>query len=281
MDGILVINKPKGITSFDCISILRKKLGIKKIGHTGTLDKEVTGVLVVCVGKATKLVDILVDHVKEYECKMIFGIKTTTEDSYGKVLEEKAPKVHSNEEIDGVLESFKGKYMQIPPMYSNVKIDGKKLYQYAVKDIEVERKERPIDIYDIKRLSDITNNEFSFKVSSSKGLYVRTLCSDIANRLDELGCMKELVRTKLGDYTLNDAKDLDNISESDIIPLEEVLNKFPKVEVKDYLVKLIKNGIALDNRQTDIKEIFTVINNNKVLALYKPEGEVYKPVIIL
>lgn len=281
MDGILVINKPKGITSFDCISILRKKLGIKKIGHTGTLDKEVTGVLVVCVGKATKLVDILVDHVKEYECKMIFGIKTTTEDSYGKVLEEKAPKAHSNDEIDGVLESFKGRYMQIPPMYSNVKIDGKKLYQYAVKDIEVERKERPIDIYDIKRLSDITNNEFSFKVSSSKGLYVRTLCSDIANKLDELGCMKELVRTKLGDYTLNDAKDLDNISESDIIPLEEVLNKFPKVEVKDYLVKLIKNGITLDNRQTDIKEIFTVINNNKVLALYKPEGEVYKPVIIL
>lgn len=281
MDGILVVNKPKGITSFDCISILRKKLGIKKIGHTGTLDKEVTGVLVVCVGKATKLVDILVDHVKEYECKMIFGIKTNTEDSYGKVLEEKAPKVHSNDEIDCVLESFKGIYMQIPPMYSNVKIDGKKLYQYAVKDIEVERKERPIDIYDIKRLSDITNNEFSFKVSSSKGLYVRTLCSDIANKLDELGCMKELVRTKLGDYSLNDAKDLDNISESDIIPLEEVLNKFPKVEVKDYLVKLIKNGIALDNRQTDIKEIFTVINKNKVLALYKPEGEVYKPVIIL
>ncbi len=281
MDGILVINKPKGITSFDCISVLRKKLGIKKIGHTGTLDKEVTGVLVVCVGKATKLVDILVDHVKEYECKMIFGIKTNTEDSYGKVLEEKTPKVHSNDEIDGVLESFKGKYMQIPPMYSNVKIDGKKLYQYAVKDIEVERKERPIDIYDIKRLSDIANNEFSFKVTSSKGLYVRTLCSDIANKLDELGCMKELVRTKLGDYTLNDAKDLDNISESDIITLEEVLNKFPKVEVKDYLVKLIKNGITLDNRQTDIKEIFTVINNNKVLALYKPEGEVYKPVIIL
>lgn len=281
MDGILVINKPKGITSFDCISVLRKKLGIKKIGHTGTLDKEVTGVLVVCVGKATKLVDILVDHVKEYECKMIFGIKTTTEDSYGKVLEKKTPKIHSNDEIDGALESFKGKYMQTPPMYSNVKIDGKKLYQYAVKDIEVERKERPIDIYDIKRLSDITNNEFSFKVSSSKGLYVRTLCSDIANKLDELGCMKELVRTKLGDYTLNDAKDLDNISESDIIPLEEVLNKFPKVEVKDYLVKLIKNGIALDNRQIDIKEIFTVINNNKVLALYKPEGEVYKPVIIL
>ena len=281
MDGILVINKPKGITSFDCISILRKKLGIKKIGHTGTLDKEVTGVLVVCIGRATKLVDILVDHIKEYECNIILGIKTKTDDIYGEILEEKAPINHTNEEIDNVLNSFKGLYMQIPPMYSNVKIDGKKLYQYAVKELEVERKERPINIYDITRLSNIENNEFSFKVTSSKGLYVRTLCSDIAKKLNELGSMKKLIRTKLGDYSLDDAIDLDNVKESDIIPLESVLDKFPKVEVKDYLVKLIKNGITLDNRQTDIKEIFAVTNNNKIIALYKPEDDVYKPIIIL
>ena len=281
MDGILVINKPKGITSFDCIGILRKKLGIKKIGHTGTLDKEVTGVLVVCVGKATKLVDILVDHIKEYECTMEFGKKTNTEDSYGIVLEEKEPKSHTDKEIDSILESFKGRYMQIPPMYSNVKIDGKKLYQYAVKDIEVERKPRPIDIYDIKRTSSLENNEFSFTVTSSKGLYVRTLCSDIAIKLDELGFMKCLKRTKLGDYSLNEAIDLENVKESDIIPLEDVLNTFPKVEVKDYLVNLIKNGIKLDHRQTDIKEVFAVTNNNKILALYKPDEEGYKPVIIL
>ena len=281
MDGILVINKPKGITSFDCIGILRKKLGIKKIGHTGTLDKEVTGVLVVCIGKATKLVNILVDHIKEYECTMVFGIKTNTEDSYGTILEERTPKVHSNDEIDTILESFKGRYMQIPPMYSNVKIDGKKLYQYAVKDIEVDRKARPIDIFDIKRTSNLENNEFSFTVTSSKGLYVRTLCSDIANKLDELGCMKQLKRTKLGDYSLNEAIDLENVKESDIIPLEDVLNKFPKVEVKDYLVDLIKNGIKLDERQTNIKEIFAVTNKNKILALYKPVEDGYKPVIIL
>lgn len=281
MDGILVINKPKGITSFDCISILRKKLGIKKIGHTGTLDKEVTGVLVVCIGRATKLVDILVDHIKEYECNIILGIKTKTDDIYGEILEEKTPINHTNEEIDNVLNSFKGLYMQIPPMYSNVKIDGKKLYQYAVKELEVERKERPINIYDITRLSNLENNEFSFKVTSSKGLYVRTLCSDIAKKLNELGSMKKLIRTKLGDYSLDDAIDLDNVKESDIIPLESVLDKFPKVEVKDYLVKLIKNGITLDNRQTDIKEIFAVTNNNKILALYKPEDDVYKPIIIL
>ena len=281
MDGILVINKPKGITSFDCIGILRKKLGIKKIGHTGTLDKEVTGVLVVCIGKATKLVNILVDHIKEYECTMVFGIKTNTEDSYGTILEERTPKVHSNDEIDTILESFKGRYMQIPPMYSNVKIDGKKLYQYAVKDIEVDRKARPIDIFDIKRNSNLENNEFSFTVTSSKGLYVRTLCSDIANKLDELGCMKQLKRTKLGDYSLNEAIDLENVKESDIIPLEDVLNKFPKVEVKDYLVDLIKNGIKLDERQTNIKEVFAVTNKNKILALYKPVEDGYKPVIIL
>ena len=282
MDGLLVINKPKGMTSFDCIAILRKKLGIKKIGHTGTLDKEVGGVLVVCVGKATKLVDILVDHKKIYECTMLFGKKTKTDDVYGETIEEKVPKNHSNEEIDKVLNSFIGIYNQIPTMYSSVKVNGKKLYQFAVKDIEIERSSREITIYSLKRTSDIANNEFSFIVESSKGLYVRTLCSDIANKLDELGCMKELKRVKLGDYSIDEAINLDDANESNIIPLNDVLDKFNKVEVKDYLIPLIKNGITLDNRQTDIKEVFSVTNNNKILALYKPvEDNKYKPVIIL
>ena len=261
---------------------LRKKLGIKKIGHTGTLDKEVGGVLVICIGKATKLVDILVDHEKIYECTIKLGQKTKTDDIYGDVLEEKEPIKHSNLEIDNVLNSFIGIYNQIPPMYSSIKVNGKKLYQYAVKDIEIERNAREINIYELKRTSEINNNEFNFYVRSSKGLYVRTLCSDIANKLNELGCMKELKRVKLGDYSLDDAINLDCAEESKIIPLESVLSNFPKVEVKDYLIPLIKNGITLDNRQTDIKEIFSVVNNNKILALYKPvENNKYKPVIIL
>ncbi|MCR5307583.1 MAG: tRNA pseudouridine(55) synthase TruB, partial [bacterium] len=269
MDGLLILNKDKGMTSFDCISALRKKLGIKKIGHTGTLDKEVSGVLVVCVGRATKLVDILVDHEKIYNCTMKLGVKTKTDDVFGEVIEEKAPLVHSNEEIDKVLDSFIGTYMQIPPMYSSVKINGKKLYQYAVKDIEIDRSPRNITIYELNRVSEISDNEFSFTVRSSKGLYVRTLCSDIASKLNELGTMKSLIRAKLGDYSLAEAKTLDNILESDIIPLESVLDKFPKVEVKDYLIPLIKNGITLDERQTDLKEVFSVTNNGKILALYK------------
>ena len=282
MDGIIVINKEAGMTSFDCISVLRKKIGIKKIGHTGTLDKEVSGVLVVCIGKATKLVDILVDHEKTYECILKFGLKTKTDDLYGDIIEEKTPKNHTNEEIDKVLASFIGIYNQIPPMYSSVKVNGKKLYQYAVKDIEIERCARPINIYSLTRTSNILNNEFQFTVKSSKGLYVRTLCSDIAEKLNELGTMKYLKRVKLGDYSIDDSVLLDNVKESDIIPLEAVLDKFPKVEVKDYLIPLIKNGITLDNRQTDIKEVFSVINNNKILALYKPvEDNKYKPVIIL
>lgn len=281
MDGLLVINKPKGMTSFDCIAILRKKLGIKKIGHTGTLDKEVTGVLVVCVGRATKLVDILVDHKKIYDCTIKLGLKTKTDDLYGEVIEEKTPINHSNEEIDKVLNSFIGTYNQIPPMYSSVKVNGKKLYQYAVKDIEIDRTPREITIYNLYRTTNIDNNEFKFTVESSKGLYVRTLCADIANELNELGCMKELKRLKLGDYQIDEAINLDDVKESDIIPLNKVLDNFPKVEVKDYLVPLIKNGITLDSRQTDIKEVFSVVNNNKILALYKPTGDVYKPVIIL
>ena len=282
MDGIIVLNKDKGMTSFDCIAVLRKKLGIKKIGHTGTLDKEVSGVLVICIGKATKLVDILVDHEKTYDCTIKLGLKTKTDDIYGEVVEEKTPNKHSEEEIDRVLDSFIGTYNQVPPMYSSIKVNGKKLYQYAVKDIEIERNARSIKIYSLKRTSDIDDNEFNFTVNSSKGLYVRTLCSDIANKLNELGCMKELKRVKLGDYSIDEAITLDEVEESKIIPLESVIDKFPKVEVKDYLIPLIKNGITLDNRQTDIKEVFAVTNNKKILALYKPvEDNKYKPVIIL
>lgn len=281
MDGLIILNKPKGMTSFDCVGILRKKLGIKKIGHTGTLDKEVSGVLVICVGRATKLVDILVDHKKIYECTLKFGIKTKTDDVYGETIEEKTPSIHSNEEIDKILELFIGDYDQIPPMYSSVKVNGKKLYQYAVKDIEIERKPRNIKIYNLKRTSDLTNNEFNFTVESSKGLYVRTLCSDIATKLGELGCMKELKRVKLGDYSIDESISLEEVEESKIIPLNDVLDKFNKLEVKDYLVPLIKNGITLDHRQTYTKDLFVCVNNNKILALYKPVDDVYKPVIIL
>ena len=282
MDGIIVLKKEAGMTSFDCVSNLRKKLGIKKIGHTGTLDKEVSGVLVICIGKATKLVDILVDHEKTYECIIKLGIKTKTDDVFGEIIEEKVPINHSNSEIDEVLDSFIGTYNQIPPMYSSVKVNGKKLYQYAVKDIEIERKPREIKIYELKRLSNIENNEFRFIVRSSKGLYVRTLCSDIAIKLGELGTMKHLERLKLGDYSIDEAKTLDEVNEADIIPLEAVLDKFPKVNVKDYLVPLVKNGITLDNRQTDIEGVFSVVNKNKILALYKKvEDNKYKPVVIL
>lgn len=282
MDGLLVLNKDKGMTSFDCVSILRKKLGIKKIGHTGTLDKEVSGVLVICIGRATKLVDILVDHKKVYKCTMKLGLKTKTDDIYGDTISEKEPIKHTESEIDNVFKSFIGTYNQIPPMYSSIKVNGKKLYQYAVRDIEIDRIARPIEIYKLERTSEIINNEFSFIVESSKGLYVRTLCSDIATKLNELGCMKSLERLKLGDYSIDEAISLDEVEESKIIPLNDVLNNFPKVEVKDYLIPLIKNGITLDNRQTDIKEVFSVTNNNKILALYKPvEDNKYKPVIIL
>ena len=281
MDGIILINKEKGMTSRDMVNMICKKLNSRRVGHTGTLDPNATGLMVICVGQALKLVELLTGHDKDYTAKVKLGIKTDTYDITGKVLEQNNDYTLNKEKLITTLESFNGEYEQVVPMYSSIKVNGKKLYQYALKDIEIERTARNITIYNIKRLTDLSNNEFSYIVESSKGLYVRTLCSDIASKLNELGTMKELKRLKLGDYSLDDSVDLDNASESNIIPLIDVIDKFPKVEVKDYLVPLIKNGITLDSRQTNIKEVFKVVNNNKILALYKPVGDVYKPVIIL
>lgn len=280
MDGILVLNKPKGMTSGDCVYQLRKILKEKKIGHTGTLDKEVDGVLVLCIGQATKLVELLMEHEKEYVGTCLLGLSSKTEDIFGEIIEKRETIVHEEKEIKEALNSFLGAYMQKPPMYSSLKVDGKKLYQYALKDIEIERKEREITIHEITFI-DYQNNEIKFKVKSSKGLYFRTLCVDLAKRLQEIGCMKELTRTKLGNYSINEAVNLEDVSEEKIISLDEIIKDFPTLEVKEYLVKLIKNGITLDERQTNIQEPFVCTYKGISLALYKPIDGVYKPVLIL
>ena len=181
MDGILIIDKPKGCTSHDIVNILRKELNTKKIGHTGTLDPNATGVLPILVGQATKISKYLIEHDKTYQVEMKLGEETDTLDSEGKIIKKQETKVLDEKKIKEVLNSFIGKQKQIPPIYSAIKINGKKAYEYARKGQEVEIPPREIEIYDIKFIS-YSNDTIQFEVKCSKGTYIRTLCKDIAKR---------------------------------------------------------------------------------------------------
>lgn len=274
MDGIIVVNKPSSMTSHDVCFKLKKILHEKKIGHTGTLDPMTTGVLVVCVGQATKLVDILVFHDKTYLSTVKFGKSYDTYDVFGNLVEEKDVNINK----DNI-----GKSIQTPPIYSSIKVNGKKLYEYARKNQSVEIPKREIEIYDIKRTSDFIDNEFSFMVKGSKGFYVRSLCVDIANKLNTIGAMKDLKRIQSGDYKIEDSYTLEDIENNNykIIPIEKVLDKYEKLYIKDYLVKMVLNGVTLDQRQITTNNPFTVYSSSgKLLALYKGEDNKYKPVII-
>ena len=230
MDGVIVIRKEKGYTSHDVVAKLRGILHMKKIGHTGTLDPDAEGVLPVALGKATRLVDMITDKEKTYEAVMRLGVVTDTQDMSGTVLSEVPEFQVTEEELRTVTESFAGDYMQVPPMYSALKVNGKKLYEFAREGKMVERKPRPVHFYEIEIL-DIDFPLVHFRVTCSKGTYIRTLCHDIG---EELGCgaaMETLLRTKVGRFTLDDAITLAQTEEAvrngeieqRILGIEEIL----------------------------------------------------------
>ena len=189
MDGLILINKQKGFTSHDVVNVIRKKLNTKKVGHTGTLDPNATGVLPILIGKGTKISKYLMEHDKTYIATLKLGEKTDTGDSEGQVIEEKSiPKDLRKEDINDVLQSFLGKQKQLPPMYSAIKINGKKLYEYAREGKEVKIEPRNIEIYKIELL-EYQNNKIKFEVECSKGTYIRTLCEDISQKLGTVGYM--------------------------------------------------------------------------------------------
>lgn len=198
MDGIIVVNKPSGSTSHDIVSKIRKKLNIKKVGHTGTLDPLATGVLPILLGNGTKLSKYLINHDKEYIATIKLGVKTDTADIEGTVIEEKKAPLFTEKQIMNALESLKGKQKQIPPMYSAIKINGKKLYEYARSGESVEVKPRDIEIYNIV-LIKYKDNRIQFKVACSKGTYIRSVCEEIAQKLNTVGTMSALERTKVRD----------------------------------------------------------------------------------
>lgn len=272
MDGIVLINKGKNCTSRDVVNQVSKILKTKKIGHTGTLDPIATGVLVLCIGKATKLVEVITSYDKEYEAEVILGIKTDTKDITGKILkEEKA--IISKENIEECLKKMIGTYNQTVPIYSAVKINGKKLYEYARNNEEIELPKRKVTIKELKLISDITyekeKTKFKIKCHVSKGTYIRSLIEDIATNLNTIGTMENLKRTKQGNFQIanaNTIKDIEN-NKFKIYPIEEILEKFYKIEMTDDLYFKIKNGSIIKNNYNHDIVVFT--KNDKIVAIYK------------
>ena len=255
MDGIIVINKEKEYTSHDVVAKLKKKLNISKVGHTGTLDPNATGVLPILIGKGTKFSKYLINHDKIYEVQLELGKKTDTADIEGKVIEEKeVDEEYVNKNLLQVLESFIGKQEQMPPMYSAIKKNGKKLYEYARAGEKVEIEARKIEIYKID-LNKYNKNIISFVVSCSKGTYIRSLCEDIAEKLNTVGYMKNLKRLQVGEFNIRDAVYIDDIDLKNVndylITLEEILRGIPCINLDEKKLKLFLNGVQLTDNNID------------------------------
>lgn len=270
MDGVIIINKPKNYTSHDVVNVVRKKLDTRKVGHTGTLDPNATGVLPVLIGKATKISKYLIEHKKAYIATLKLGEQRDTGDSEGSVVNQDLDlRVYDNKEIEQALFSFLGKQQQIPPIYSSIKVNGKKLYEYARNGQEVEIKPRDIEIYNISLKYYNDKDEIVFEVECSKGTYIRTLCEDIAKKIGTIGYMKELQRIKVNGFEIKNAislDDLDNTNiENKIISIEEVFKDKSKLELNNRKFELFLNGVQLTYELND--GLYRIYNNNKFIGL--------------
>jgi tRNA pseudouridine synthase B len=255
MDGIIVINKEKGYTSHDVVAKLKKKLNISKVGHTGTLDPNATGVLPILIGKGTKFSKYLINHDKTYEVELELGTKTETADIEGKIVEEKdVDEEYVKRNLLQVLKSFEGKQEQHPPIYSAIKKNGKKLYEYARAGEKVEIEARQIEIYTIELL-EYEEKNVRFTVSCSKGTYIRSLCEDIANKLNTVGYMKNLKRLQVGNFNIENAICIDNLNLENIdkyvYTLEDMLKENNSIKLNEYKLKLFLNGVKLSVNNLD------------------------------
>lgn len=287
--GIINVYKEKGFTSHDVVAKLRGIVGQKKIGHTGTLDPDATGVLPVCLGKATKLCDLLTDKNKTYEAVLLLGKTTDTQDITGEVLEEKSIEALTEEKVREAIEGFIGDYEQIPPMYSALKVNGKKLYELAREGKVIERKARPVKILDIQIL-EIDLPKVRMEVSCSKGTYIRTLCHDIGEKLGCGGCMESLIRTRVSTFRIEDAKTLDEIETLKqegklaelLVPIDAMFPFYPKITVKDDWKAFAKNGNPLDLKmlkeacgQDEETQVRLYDESGKFIAIYQWKEKKY------
>ncbi|MCI9428571.1 MAG: tRNA pseudouridine(55) synthase TruB [Lachnospiraceae bacterium] len=281
INGIINVYKERGYTSHDVVARLRGIFKQKKIGHTGTLDPEAEGVLPVCLGSGTKLCDMLTEKKKEYVAEFLFGITTDTQDITGTVLSERAVTV-TEEEAKVCILGFLGDYEQIPPMYSACKVNGKRLYELAREGKEVERKPRPVTIYELEILS-MSLPLVKIRIRCSKGTYIRTLCHDIGEKLGCGGAMKSLLRTEVDRFSLHGAKRLSEI-EADVkagrqaglvIPVDEMFSDLPSIRVKEDCIGAVQNGNPLYLRQItgksgwmDREQVRVYDNNGKFYGIY-------------
>ena len=272
MNGIILINKEKGCTSHDVVYKV-KKLTNSKVGHTGTLDPNATGVLPLLIGEATKISKYLINHDKEYEVVLELGKKTSTADVEGEVIKEKEvpAEIFEEQHVKEILKTFIGKQEQVPPIYSAIKVKGKKLYEYARKGQEVKLEPRKIEIYNIELLNiNKDEKQISFRVKCSKGTYIRSLCEDIAEKLGTVGLMKELKRTVVGDFKIENAITVEELKEkienkdyTCIISIEEIFKENDRIDLKSQNYSKYVNGVKLDIENCKITESDATLRNIK------------------
>ena len=271
MDGIILIDKPKEYTSHDVVAVV-KRISKEKVGHTGTLDPNATGVLPLLVGKATGISKYLINHDKTYIATLKLGTKTDTADSEGNIIEEKEVTNLSKEVVLKSLNSMIGKQIQVPPMYSAIKVNGKKLYEYARQGKAVEINGRNIEIYNMKLIEIKTEEaEIIFEISCSKGTYIRTVCEDIAEKLNTVGYMKDLRRVKVGEFEISNSIKIEELKqnpeflEERIIVIENFFENKEKIELNDKELELFLNGVKLRNDKLDA--IYRIYSKDKFIGL--------------
>lgn len=282
MDGIIVINKPKNCTSHDVVRKAKKILN-EKVGHTGTLDPNATGVLPLLVGKGTQISKYLINHDKTYEAVLKLGEKTDTADIEGKIIETKKvqPSDLEKENVEKVLKALIGKQEQTPPIYSAIKVKGKKLYEYARSGENVEIEPRTIEIYDLE-LIKIKNKEITYKVHCSKGTYIRTLCEQIAEKLETVGYMKELKRTQVGEFKIEDSvtiEELENNVEKNLITIEKYFENCKKINLNAKKLQLFLNGVQLTHDLED--GIYTIYSDEKFIGIGAVKNKLLKRDIVI
>lgn len=261
MNGVIIIDKPQGKTSHDIVGIMRKKFGTRRVGHTGTLDPMATGVLPICIGNATRASDMLTESDKKYRAQLLLGKRTNTLDIEGDVLEERAVNV-TEQEIRDVIDTFIGEIDQIPPMYSAIKKNGKKLYELARQGIEIEREPRRINIYSID-IIDINIPYITVDVHCSKGTYIRSLCDDIGTRLGTGAVMTELRRTYTAGFSIDDAYTIEQLDAIEDLskalnPTDSLFEDLPKIHLNEKQERSIVNGVRMTWRQGEEGESYRV-----------------------